>query len=202
MAENEVKTQETEPNVEPNTEQETLEESRDGARTEASGDEIAALRAEIARQKEAINKATREAADFKRQLRAKQSAEEIAAEEQRVADEAKENELSELRREMAQIKTVKSVMVKLGTSEEVSTRIAERLYGAEDTEAALDEIRAAWAAKEKALRMEFGKIPAPGAGGSQDGNDEDKVVELAKTIGRERAGAGKPIKEALGGYVR
>ena len=62
-------------------------------------EELAKLKLELARQKEAINKATKEAADYKRQLRAKQSAEEIAAEEQKAQDEATKKELDELRRE-------------------------------------------------------------------------------------------------------
>ena len=94
-------------------------------------------------------------------------------------------------------------MAKLGTDEEVSGKISEYLYGAEDIENALTEIQRAWAAKEKKLRLEFGKIPAPGAGGA-NGEDEGmrKAIELAKELGRERAGSGKSIKETLRGYMR
>lgn len=171
--------------------------------TSNSNEELAKLKLELAKQKEAINKATKEAADYKRQLRAKQSAEEIAAEEQKAQDEARAKEIEELRKEVAKTKTIKNVMAKLGTDEEVSGKISEYLYGAEDIENALTEIQRAWAAKEKKLRLEFGKIPAPGAGGS---NVEDegmkKAIELAKELGRERAGSGKSIKETLGGYMR
>lgn len=166
-------------------------------------DEIVKLRAELAKQKEAINKATREAADYKRQLRAKQSAEEIAAEEKKAADEAAKKEIEELRREVARAKTVKTVMSKLGTDEEVSGKIAEYLYGAEDADAALTELQRAWEKREKALRLEFGKIPAPGAGGA-NGEDAErqKAINLAKEIGRERAMSGQSLKDSLGAYIR
>ena len=166
-------------------------------------EEITKLKQELARQKEAINKATKEAADYKRQLRAKQSAEEIAAEEQKAQDEATRKELEALRREVASAKTIKAVMSKLGTDEEVSGKISEYLYGAEDIENALTEIQRAWTAKEKALRLEYGRVPAPGAGGA-NGEDAEmqKAINLAKEIGRERASTGKSVKDNLAGYVR
>ena len=166
-------------------------------------EELAKLRLELARQKEAINKATKEAADYKRQLRAKQSAEEIAAEEKKAQDEAINKEIEELRREVAKTKAVKTVMSRLGTDEETSGKIAEYLYGAEDVENALTEIQRIWAAREKALRLEFGKIPAPGAGGA-GGEDAEmqKAIKLAKEIGRERAASSKSVKENLSSYVR
>jgi len=179
------------------TEQETSSQEK------GQNDEVAKLKLELARQKEAINKATREAADYKRQLRAKQSAEEIAAEEKKATEEATQKEIAELRKEVARAKTVKSVMARLGTDEETSGKIAEYLYGAEDAEAALTELQRAWASREKKIRLEFGKIPAPGAG---DSNGEDavkaKAINLAKEIGRERAMSGKSLRETLGSYVR
>lgn len=166
-------------------------------------EEVAKLRLELAKQKEAINKATKEAADYKRQLRAKQSAEEIAAEEKKAQDEAQAKKIEELEKEVARAKTIKNVMAKLGTDEEVSGKISEYLYGAEDIENALAEIQRAWAAKEKALRLEYGKIPAPGAGGA-NGEDAEtqKAIEMAKKIGRERAMSAKSLSDTLGRYIR
>ena len=65
-----------------NKEQETASE------TVTENAELAKLRAEMAKQKAALDKATKEAGDYKKQLRAKQSAEEIAAEEAKVQQEA------------------------------------------------------------------------------------------------------------------
>ena len=127
--------------------------------------ELAKLRADLAKQKAAIDKATKEAAEYKRQLRQKQSAEEIAAEEKKTADEARDKELAELRKKFAVAETSKQIM-KFVADEAVSSQIAEDLYGAADVDAAITAFQKAWAAKDKALRLEFGKIPAPGAGSS------------------------------------
>lgn len=169
----------------------------------ATQEELARLNGLLAKYKEAVNKLTKEAGDAKKALRAKQSKEEIDAEEQREKDEQTQQELAELRKKVARAETVKTVMAKLGTGEEVSGKIADALFGAEDVEAALTEIQRAWMAKEKAIRLEFGKIPPPGSGG-QNGEDaaRQKAINLAKEIGRERANTGKTLKDTLGAYVR
>lgn len=189
-----------------NTENDNANAETDASDVKQDNDvsaELAKAKADYAKLKAALDKATKEAGDARKALRAKQTAEEIAAEEKKAQDEAQAKEIEELRREVARAKTVKNVMAKLGTDEEVSGKISEYLYGAEDIENALTEIQRAWTAKEKALRLEYGKIPAPGAGGA-NGEDEGmrKAIELAKELGRERAGSGKSIKETLGGYMR
>ena len=151
-------TAEVEAEVE-NKEQETVSE------TTTENTELAKLRAEMAKQKAALDKATKEAGDYKKQLRAKQSAEEIAAEEAKVQQEALMQELETLRKEKAVAATTAKITPLIGDSE-VAGQIAEYLYGAEDVDAALTALQKAWTAKEKALRLEFGKIPAPGAGAS------------------------------------
>lgn len=186
-------------------EQEAQNQTQDGG-----NDELETLKAELARYKKSIDKNAKEAAENKRlandylkKLRAKQSEEEIAAEEKKAAEEAARKENEELKKELAKIRTVKSVMGKIGTDEEVSGRIADYMYGAEDAEAALTEIQRYIVAREKALRLEFGKIPAPGAGGV-NGEDAEtqKAIELAKKIGRERAMSAKSLKDTFGGYIR
>ena len=142
-----------------NKEQETVSETV----TETA--ELAKLRAEMAKQKAALDKATKEAGDYKKQLRAKQSAEEIAAEEAKVQQEALMQELETLRKEKAVAATTAKITPMIGDSE-AAGQIAEYLYGAEDADAAIAAMQKAWTAKEKALRQEFGKIPAPGAGAS------------------------------------
>lgn len=182
-----------------NTDSDVAEEKQDN---DVSA-ELAKAKADYAKLKAALDKATKEAGDARKALRAKQTAEEIAAEEKKAQDEAQAKEIEELRREVARAKTVKNVMAKLGTDEEGSGKISEYLYGAEDIENALTEIQRAWVAKEKALRLEYGKVPAPGAGGA-NGEDAEtqKAIELAKKIGRERAMSAKSLKDTLGGYIR
>lgn len=127
--------------------------------------EIARLKAELAKQKTALDKATKEAAENKRALRAKQTAEEAAAEEAKTLQQSMMEELEQLRKEKA-VATATAKIVSFVGDNDASARVAEYLYGAEDVEAALAEFQKAWTAKEKALRLEYGKIPAPGAGSS------------------------------------
>lgn len=125
--------------------------------------EIARLKAELAKQKAAMDKATKEAAEYKRSLRAKQTEDEAAAEAEKERQEQIEKELNELRRERAVANTSKKVFTFV-QDEKAATQIAEALYGAENVSLAVDAIAKAWVAKEKALRLEFGKIPGPGIG--------------------------------------
>lgn len=144
--------------VETNTEPEVAENGSDNA-------ELSKLKAELAKQKAALDKATKEAAESKRALRAKQSAEEVAAEEAKALQQSMQEELEQLRKEKAVSQITAKVMSFVGDND-ISTQIAEYLYGSEDADAALTAIQKVWTAKEKALRLEYGKIPAPGVGGS------------------------------------
>ena len=145
--------------------------------------EIARLRAEVAKQKAALDKATKEAGDYRKQLRAKQSAEEVAAEEAKALQQSMEEELKQLRKEKAVAAVTSKVMPLVGDTE-VAGQVAEYLYGAEDADAALAAIQKAWTAKEKALRLEYGKIPAPGVG-SGDGTTVTRE-QLDKMSYKER----------------
>lgn len=133
--------------------------------TTTESTEIAKLKADLAKQKAALDKATKEAAESKRALRAKQSAEEVAQEEAKALQQSMQEELEQLRKEKA-VSGLTAKAVTFVGSTEAAAELAEYLYGAEDAEAALAAIQKAWTAKEKALRLEYGKIPAPGIGGS------------------------------------
>lgn len=141
---------------------EELEPTVETTEVETS-DEVAKLRAELAKQKAATDKATKEAAENKRALRARQSEEEAAAEEAKAQHEALMQELETLRKERAVASITAKVIPIVGDSE-VAGKVAEYLHGAENVDAALTAIQKAWTAKEKALRLEYGKIPGPGVG--------------------------------------
>lgn len=175
-----------------------VEESNEGQQSNGN-EEIAKMRAELAKMKTALDNATKEAGTYRKQLRAKQSEEEIAAEEKKAAEEAVQQKIAELEKEVARTHTIKSVMGRLKTDEEISGKIADYMYGAEDAEAALTEIQRAWDAREKALRLEFGKIPPPGVGGT---NGEDAAVVRARNIGKEKAEANNKAQEAMKAYMR
>ena len=132
---------------------------------EQKTEDLSQMKADLARMKAALDKATKEAGDAKKALRAKQTAEEAAAETAKEQQEAIRKELEELRKEKAVATAGKRVMTFI-PDEKVATGIAEALYGAADVDLAIDMIAKAWTGKEKALRQEFGKIPAPGAGSS------------------------------------
>lgn len=163
--------------------------------------EIARLKAEMAKQKAAMDKAASEASAAKKALKAKMTQEEIDAANKQEADERAAKELEELRREVARGKTVKSVMGKLGLDEETSGKLAEHLYGAADIDNALLEIQKAWQAKEKALRQEFGKIPPPGTGADSN-SPEARGIAKAIEIGKKQNAVNEQARKAMEAYIR
>lgn len=170
--------------------------------------EIARLKAEMAKQKNALDKATHEASENKKamnkaqaDLRAKMTQEEIDAEAKKEAAEKVEQELSDLRKAVAKTNTVKSVMGKLGLDEDSAGRLADHLYGAQNIDNALLEIQKAWQAKEKALRLEYGKITGPGAGGDSD-SPEAQAILKAREIGKQQSAVNEQAQKAINAYLR
>ena len=165
--------------------------------------QIEQMKADMAKQKAALDAATKEAGNYRKELRAKQTQEEIDAANKKEAEEKAAKELEDLRREVARAKSTKSVMAKLSVDEDAAGKIAECLSGCEDVDNALLLIQKAWEAKEKALRLEFGKIPGPGAGGSSEEDAAEKAaIERAKALGRARAENDKSVADGLKGYMR
>ena len=177
------------------------EEQKNESNPENLNDEIARLKAEIARQKSAVDKATKEAAEAKRNLKAKMTAEEIAAKEKEEADEAQKNRIIELEKQVAKTNTVKTVMGKLGLDEDSAGNLADHLYGAADIENALLEIQKAWQAKEAALRKEFGKITGPGAGADSN-SPEAQAIRRAAELGKKRNAQTEQAQKAMQAYMR
>lgn len=171
--------------------------------TAALNAEIARLKSDLAKQKSALDAATSEAGKYRKELKSKMTQEQIAESEKQEAAEKAAKELADLRKEVAKGKTVKSVMGKLGIGEEDAGELSEHLYGAENIETALLLIQKAWTAKEKALRLEFGKVPPPGAGGANGEDAEEmRALEMAKRMGQNRASNNKSVKDGLSGYMR
>lgn len=162
--------------------------------------EVTRLRAEMARQKAAMDKALSETNSYKKQLRAKQTAEEVAAEEAKAAEEARNNELNELRKKFQVMEITKNVAVELGCGEDSSNKIAEFINGAEDPNAVISEFKKILAAQEKKLRLEFGRVPPPGAGAANGG--ESEAVKRARELGKAKSEAAKTAQDALAAYMR
>lgn len=159
-------------------------------------------RAEMAKQKAALDKATKEAGDARKQLKAKMTQEEIDAASKKEAEEKAAQELEDLRKEVARAKTTKSVMAKLGVDEETAGTIADCLFGCEDVDNALLLIQKSWEAKEKKLRLEYGKVPPPGAGGGSEDKEAQEALALAKELGQRKAKNSESVRAQLGGLVR
>ncbi len=168
---------------------------------EALNAEIARLKAEMAKQKAAMDKATKEAGDAKKALKQKMTQEEIDAAAKQEAEEKAAKELDELRREVAKGKTVKTVMGKLGLDEDAAGNLADHLYGAADIDNALLEIQKAWQAKEAALRKEFWKITGPGAGADSN-SPEAQAIRRAADIGKARNAQNEQAQKAMNAYIR
>lgn len=173
----------------------------DNDTSEVQNAEIARLKAEIAKQKSERDKAMREAGEARKALKAKMTAEEIAAKEKEEADERAAQELETLRKEVAKGKTVKSVMGKLGLDEDSAGNLADALYGAADIENALLEIQKAWQSREKALRLEYGKITGPGAGADSN-SPEAQAIKRAADIGKARNAQNEQALKAMSAYMR
>lgn len=148
--------------------------------------EIARLRAELAKANDKANKATSEAAGYKKQLRAKQTKEEADAEEKRLADEERDRKLAEYEKRFTIAETSKKIMSFIG-DENAANEAAGYLYGAEDTDAAVAIFQKAWTAKEKALRMEYGKTPAPGVGASEKVMTKEDIYNIKDPVARQDA---------------
>lgn len=127
--------------------------------------EIKRLKAELAKQISKNDTLAKENAEQKKAIRARQSAEEIAAEEKRAQDEERDRKLAEYEKRFFIAETAKKLM-KFMDDEEASDSTAAYMFGAEDVDGAIDAFNKAWIAREKKLRLEYGKIPAPGAGGA------------------------------------
>jgi len=165
--------------------------------------QIEQLKADMAKQKEALDAATSEAGKYRKELRAKQTQAEIDEANKKEAQEQRDREFAELQKKVARAEGTKNVMSRLNVDEDTAGKIAECLVGCEDSNNALLLIQKAWDAREKALRLEFGKIPGPGAGG---GNEEDAAekaaLETAKRFGKQKADADKSVKDGLNRYMR
>lgn len=163
--------------------------------------EIARLNAEMAKQKAALDKATKEAGDARKALKAKMTQEEIDAAAKQEAEEKVAKELDELRKRVAKGDTVKAVMGKLGLDEEAAGGLADALYGAADIENVLLSIQKAWQVKEAALRKEFGKVTGPGAGADSN-SPEALALKRAQELGKVRNATQEQAQKAMQAYMR
>ena len=172
-----------------------------GESVEALLARIKQLEANETKYKAAVDKATHEASEFKKALQQKMTQEELDAEAKKEAEEKQAKELDDLRRQVAKSETVKSIMGTLGLPEETSGTLADCLYGAADVKSALLLFQKAWKDREKALKLEYGKITPPGAG-SDSNSPEAQAIKRAQEIGKAKNAQNEQAQKAINAYIR
>ena len=139
---------------------------------------------ELQRLKDALSRSNSEAAEYKRQLRAKQTDEEIRAAEAAKAQEAMQLELEGLRKDKA-IGTYKAKFLELGYDAEAADKAAQALQAGD-----FDTVFAAQAdfidsAKKAAVAGSLGKQPklTPGEPLGKDAQEKAELAKLRKYMG-------------------
>jgi hypothetical protein len=150
-------------NVEEQTKQPTDQPNADEVKKDPElslEEQLAQMRLENAKLKKAFDKSASETASYKKQLREKQSADEIAAQEKAEKEAEKDERISRLERENAINKFVKSFMG-LGYTEDMAEKAATAQYD-NDTDA-LFVIQSDFVSKQRAnIKAELMKdMPTP-----------------------------------------
>ena len=70
-----------------------------------------------------------------------------------------------------------------------------------DVKNALLLIQKAWQAKEKALKLEYGKITPPGAG-TDSNSPEAQAIKRAQEIGKAKNAQNEQAQKAINAYIR
>lgn len=174
--------------TEPTTTEPTTEPKNDTPTVEELMAQLAVERAEKERYKTANDKLSKEAADSKRQLRAKQSAEDQEAEAKAEAERLRDEETENMRKELNHIKAVAAY-------KEVSEKLVENLIEAvaENNHDAIAAIMksdretavATAVASEKAKWM--GSRPRVNTGGTYSGMTKDQIMAIADRTERRKA---------------
>lgn len=151
-----------------------LEENSD-ADSPKLAEENAALKVQIAKMKKAMDKAASDTARYKKQLREKQTAEEIALQEKAEKEAEREEAYQKLLKENTVTKYEKNFLA-LGYSEELATRAANAQYDG-DTEELFKIQQDFQSALLKQKEAEWAKSrPNPQAGNGED-DDMDAFLK-------------------------
>ena len=149
--------------------------------------------------KDALDKAAKEAAEYKRQLKEKMTAEETtAAEQQAKWDELQSNYNTLLKKSTVAEHTAR--FLALGYEEKLARETAEALFDG-DMDKVFSNQQAFKSAVEKSIKAEVLKsTPAPGgAGVGSEAKAEN--VELAKAMGAQKAASLKAASEGIKNYI-
>ncbi len=153
----------TEPETEPEDDKPNLAE------------ENASLKVQLAKMKKAMDKATSDTARYKKQLREKQSAEEIALQEKAEKEAEREEAYQKLLKENTVTKYEKNFLA-LGYSEELATRAANAQYDG-DTEELFKIQQDFQSALLKQKEAEWAKSRPNPQAGNGEGDDMDAFLK-------------------------
>lgn len=169
------------------------------ANNEKSNDMSSDSAAEIARLKNALTKSNNEAAELKKQLRAKMTDDEAAKAQADADRKALEDKYTELLRKSTIAEHTARYIAMPGYDEKLARETAEALFDG-DMEKVFANQQKANAAYEKKLRADLVKQdPKPDGAGGGNG-EKDEAVEFAKKLGKQRADALKNANEGLKHY--
>ena len=156
--------------------------------------------AELARMKSALDKATSEAADYKKQLKGKLTEDEAAAAEREAKWAEMEAKLKELETEKT-ISTYKaSYLAMPGFDEKLAEDTAKALAEG-DMKTVFANQQKANAAYEKKLPAEMVKHDPKPDGPGGDDQTHDTAVEFARNLGKQSAAAPKTANQGRTTYV-
>lgn len=151
-----------------------LEENSD-ADSPKLAEENAALKVQIAKMKKAMDKAASDTARYKKQLREKQSAEEIALQEKAEKEAEREEAYQKLLKENTVTKYEKNFLA-LGYSEELATKAANAQYDG-DTEELFKIQQDFQSALLKQKEAEWAKSRPNPQAGNGEGDDMDAFLK-------------------------
>lgn len=159
-------------------EQENEKPSGDDA---SLAEQVAQLRVENAKIKKAMDRATSEAANYKKKLREKQSAEEIALQEKAEKEAEREEAYQMLLKENTVTKYEKNFLA-LGYSEELAAKAANAQYDG-DTEELFKIQQDFQTALLKQKEAEWAKSRPNPQAGNGEGNTEDAFLKGFNSVG-------------------
>ncbi len=153
----------------------TESEENSDADSPKLAEENAALKVQIAKMKKAMDKAASDTARYKKQLREKQTAEEIALQEKAEKEAEREEAYQKLLKENTVTKYEKSFLA-LGYSEELATRAANAQYDG-DTEELFKIQQDFQSALLKQKEAEWAKSRPNPQAGNGEGDDMDAFLK-------------------------
>lgn len=155
---------------------------------------------EIERLKKALDKATKEAGDYRKQLQARMTQDELARQEA----EQKQNDLQEKYNELLRRSTIADHTAKYmampGYDEKLARNTAEALYDGDMDKVFANQQKANEAYAKQLLAEQMRSMTPPAGGGSEQ--TEPDNIRLAKELGKLKAQRTQQANDTLKRFMR